>query len=654
MTPYLTHLKIGDRRIGPGEPAYLIAEVGINHNGNPEIARRLIDVAASAGVDAVKFQKRQLSSLYPAETLLDPTREEKEIGLLLPFLQEFELSDAVLTDLAAYSREQGLEFLCTPWDVASLDLLERIGLLAYKVSSPDLTNMPLLERLSQTGKPLILSTGMSKLSEIAATVDFLKSRGVQFALLHCQSTYPAAFKDVNLRFMSRLREFGVPVGYSGHERGISVSTVAVALGACILERHITLDRTMLGPDHAASLEPQGIQKQVRDVRIIEESLGSEHRGLSRGEIMNRLALGKSLVAARSLKPGDTITDDDVKVMGPGHGISPQRVRELVGRVAHREIAAEEQFRASDLTDVPVEELAAAFPLRWGPVVRYRDFAQMTRFNPHLFEFHLTDADLNSTPPQLPESPQELVVHAPEYDHGRLVDLASSDADTVRRSCDLLRRVMEVARTLRGSFTGTPERVRIVVHPGAMSYEPEPAQRDDAVERLCEVLPFLTCEPDVELLVENMPPYPWYFGGQWYHNAFLDVEDMLELATRARVRLCLDLSHAALSCTAGNGDLVEYVRELAPHVSHLHIADASGTDGEGLAIGEGDIDFAALMPLIATMDATLVPEIWLAHRNGGEGFVFALQSLSRFLPENLRSGDARSGDRRSHGDEAPQQ
>ena len=629
MDQCASHIAIGDRRIGPGEPAYIIAEVGLNHNGDPGIARRLIDVAVNAQADAVKFQKRQLSSLYAGETLLDPTQEEKEIGFLLPFLQEFELSDEALSDLSDYCGEREIEFLCTPWDPESVDLLERLNVRAYKVSSPDLTNTPLLEHLCRTGRPLMLSTGMSKLSEIAATVQLLRGRGAEFALLHCQSTYPAPFKDVNLRFMAKLAEFGVPVGYSGHERGIAVSTVAVALGACIVERHITLDRTMPGPDHATSLEPQGIEKQVRDIRVVEEALGSRERGLSRGELLNRLALGKSLVASRDIDTGETIGADMVKVMGPGHGLSPQRIDELVGRSTKRKVAAEEQFRESDLTEASLEELAGSFPLRWGPVVRYRDFAMMSRFEPDLFEFHLTDTDLDAEVPSLPSGPQELVIHAPEYYHGRLLDLAGQDAEAVRRSTEVLGRVVDVAHRLRDSFTGTPERVRIVVHPGGMSYEPMPETRRDSLERLCESVASLLEAPGAEVLLENMPPYPWYFGGQWYHNVFMSTEDILEVVERTGVRICMDISHAALAC-ASDADLVEFVGRVMPHTCHVHMADASGTDGEGLQIGEGEVKFATIMPIIAQSGASVVPEIWLGHRNDGEGFAVALDRLSKFL------------------------
>lgn len=630
MTRIITHLTVGDRLIGPGEPAYIIAEAGINHNGNPELARKLIDVSVASGVDAVKFQKRTLETLYSARTLDDPTHEEKEIGFLLPYLQQAELSEEVMRDLATYCSDCGVEFICSPWDIESVDFLEDLGVRCYKVASADLTNLPLLEHLADTGKPLILSTGMSSLEEIATTVDMLHQRGAQFALLHCQSTYPAPFKDINLRFMERLREFGVPVGYSGHERGIAVSTAAVAMGACIIERHITLDRTMPGPDHAASLEPVGLEKQVRDIRNVEEAMGRPKRVRSRGELLNRMALGKSLVAARPIQAGEVISADMIKVMGPGHGILPQRIGELVGRTSRRDMAQDEQFRETDLSDASLEELAGRFPLRWGPVVRYRDLDRMTRFQPDLFEFHLTDTDLDAAIPDLPSFAQELVIHAPEYYHGRLLNFCGPDRSTVQTSMDVLRRVMDIARELRPKFAGTPERVRIISHPGAMSYEPDPGSRADLVARLCDNLPELLAEPGVEVLMENMPPYPWYFGGQWYHDAFMAAEDWLQLVDATGTRLCFDVSHAALACAAGHGDLLEFTRLMAPHIAHVHIADASGTDGEGLQIGEGEVPFEGIMPILQGLDAGFIPEIWMGHRNDGEGFVIALNRLAKFL------------------------
>ena len=265
-------IKIGSRLIGDDQPTYVIAEIGVNHNGILALALELIDVAVSAGADAVKFQKRNLEALYAKKYLDNANAGEKTLRYLLPILQQVELSDEDYFQIVDYCRNKGITFLASAFDIESADFLASLGVPAFKVASADLTNLPLLDHLVNKGKPLILSTGMSRMEEVEVTVDFLKQRGAEFALLHCNSTYPAAFEDINLRFMFQLRRFDVPVGYSGHERGIAVSTVASALGASIIERHVTLDRTMDGPDHAASLEPQGFKKMVRGIRQVTSAL----------------------------------------------------------------------------------------------------------------------------------------------------------------------------------------------------------------------------------------------------------------------------------------------------------------------------------------------------------------------------------------------
>lgn len=630
MARTISHIRIGDRLVGEGQPTYIIAEIGINHNGNPEIARQLIEVAAEAGADAVKFQKRDLRLLYPREVLEDLTTAEKELQFVIPFIEQAQLSDAVFVNLADYTRSHGLEFLCTPWDEASADFLASLNVAAYKVASPDLTNMFLLDHLAQKGKPLIVSTGMSAWEEIQCTTEFLHEREVDFALLHCQSTYPAAFKDVNLNFMERLRELGVPVGYSGHERGIAISMAAAALGACIIERHITLDRAMTGPDHATSLEPQGLHKQVRDIRVMETARGTTRRSLSRGEILNRHALRKSLAAARDIQAGEVITKDSLQALGPGSGITPQRYEELIGCRIRRDIRQGEQFRESDLRDITPQQMVARFPRRWGPVVRYRDAAQLVQWNPHVLEFHLTDQDLDSTPPHLPQFEQELVVHAPEYYHGQLADLCTEREDVRESSIALVARVCETARDLTTYFPQQPGPVKIVVHPGGMTYDAPVADNTALLGNLARSAAELWQQPGVEILLENHPPLPWYFGGQWYSNVFVRADEIAQFCQSHGGRICFDLSHAQLWCNYAGEDIIHYIRTIKPWIAHLHLADSSGTDGEALQIGEGETDFAAVMAELDDTDAAIIPEIWLGHRHEGEGFLVALQRLAEAL------------------------
>jgi N-acetylneuraminate synthase len=323
------HLRIGDRLIGDGQPCFVIAEAGINHNGDLGMALQLVDLAVEASADAVKFQKRNLGELYPRELLDDPNSAEWAFQYLLPILKQSELSNDDFREIKAYCDKRHIRFMCTPWDEESLAFLEELDLDVYKVASADLVNLPLLEKLTKTGKPLILSTGMASLEEITYTVDFLKKNNAEFALLHCVSTYPAPFENLNLRFIQTLKQFNVPVGYSSHERGIVMPIVALTLGASIIEKHITLDRTLPGPDHAASLEAVGIKKLIRDIRNAEQALGSLEKSLSAMEIMNRQVLRKSLVAAKPIPSGSVVTREMIKVKGPGKGLSPQRIDDLI-------------------------------------------------------------------------------------------------------------------------------------------------------------------------------------------------------------------------------------------------------------------------------------------------------------------------------------
>jgi len=622
-------IKIGDRLIGDGQPTYIIAEIGVNHNGFLDLALKLIDVAVEAGADAVKFQKRNLEKLYPKKYLENANSGEKTLRYLLPILQQVELPEQAYYTIVEHCRKRGITFLSSAFDADSADFLETLGVPAYKVASADLTNLPLLDHLARKGKPLLVSTGMSHMHEVETTVDFLKQRGVQFALLHCNSTYPVSFEDINLRFMNQLRRFEVPVGYSGHERGIAVSTVAAALGATIIERHLTLDRTMDGPDHAASLEPQGFQKMVRDIHQVFSALGTgEEKFISRGEILNREVLGKSLVAARDIQPGETITADMVTVKGPALGISPQNYARLLGKVVKREIEEDEPFLDRDLGLHISLETEHLLPMEVGFTVRFRDCDDMLQYKPRMLEFHFTDQDLDEHYPGDDYSassnmPLKLVVHAPEFWDRTLVDLCCLEEHQRVASRNLLQKTINLTREMAPYFVGTP---KVVIHPGAMSLD-HPI-RDKAalyanLHRSVEELDY----SGVELLLENLPPHPWYFGGQWLTNAFMDANEIRDFLVPSGLKFCYDSSHHKLYCNWAHVDFYEQLSLLLPYIGHLHLSDGAGLDGEGLQIGEGSIDWIRFFRVLGDYRGTMIPEIWRGHQRQGEGFLIAVQRLS---------------------------
>jgi len=619
----MPHIKIGDRLIGDGQPAYIIAEIGVNHNGILALALELIDVAVSAGADAVKFQKRSLNQLYPKKYLENANAGEKTLRYLLPILQQVELPDHNYYKILEHCQKKGITFLCSAFDIESADFLADLGVPAYKVASADLTNLPLLDHLARKGKPLILSTGMSRMDEVETSVDFLNERGVEFALLHCNSTYPTAFEDVNLRFMEKLRRFGVPVGYSGHERGIAVSTVAAAMGASIIERHITLDRTMDGPDHAASLEPQGFKKMVRDIRQVSEALGTgEEKFISRGEILNREVLGKSLVAARKIEPGEVITSEMITVKGPALGLSPQNYPGLVGRVATRPIEEDEPFLDRDLGLEISLDTTRILPMEYGFTVRFRDFEELLVHKPRMLEYHFTDQDLDEVYPGH-DFDFKLVVHAPEFWDRTLVDLCSLDERQRRASIELMQKTINLTRQMAPHFIGKP---KVIVHPGAMSLDHPITDHQALYDHLRSSVEALDFD-GVELLLENLPPHPWYFGGQWLTNAFMDACEIKDFISSMGLNICFDTSHAKLYCNWAHQDFYEQVGILLPYIHHLHLSDGAGLDGEGLQIGEGTIDWVHFFQVIGDYRGTMIPEIWRGHQRQGEGFLIAIQRLS---------------------------
>ena len=341
--------KIGNREISPEHPCYIIAEIGINHNGKLELAKKLIDVAVEAGADAVKFQKRSLKDLYRNDVLKNPNIESQGLEILIDVLNEVELKDSDYDELIKYCKEKTITFLCTPWDKPSVDFLEKFDLDAYKIASADLTNFPLLNYIYKTKKPLIVSTGMSSMDEIEKTVSFLNEKNVEFILLHCNSTYPAPLDTLNLKLIPILdSKFNILIGYSGHESGIIGTLTAANLGAVIIERHITLDKNMEGLDQAASLNPEEFKMLVNYIRESERAKGKPIKKMTRGEILQKEVLAKSIVCISDIDKDEIFSEKNIDVKGPSKGLSPQYFYELLGKKSKRKIKKDEYVQSEDL------------------------------------------------------------------------------------------------------------------------------------------------------------------------------------------------------------------------------------------------------------------------------------------------------------------
>ncbi|PYB77106.1 N-acetylneuraminate synthase family protein [Rhizobium wuzhouense] len=631
-------MRIGDFVIADDQPAFIIAEIGNNHNGSLELAYRMVDEAIGTGADCAKFQMRDMASLYRNEG--NPTDSSEDLGAqyTLDLLSRFQLSSDDMFKVFDYCKQRGIMPLCTPWDRESLERLDRYGMPAFKLASADLTNHDLLEAMARTGRPLICSTGMSNEGEIVDAVRVLRRLNAKYVLLHCNSTYPAPFKDIHLNYIDRLKRIGdCPVGYSGHERGIAVAIAAVAKGARVVEKHFTLDRNMEGNDHRVSLLPDEFKAMVQGIREVEEALGAkETRRVTQGEMMNREVLGKSLVINRDLKRGETIADEMIETRSPGKGLTPYRKRELVGLAARRDFKAGDFFFPSDVDAVAVSARNYRFNRPFGIPVRYHDMGRMAAAsNFDLLEFHLSYKDLDEPLEKYFSGTYDLdlVVHSPELFAGdHIMDLCSPDPAYREHSIRELQRVVDVTRRLAPYFSRA-RRPPIIINAGGFSLDgfiPK-EQHGELYDLIAQSLSQVD-SAGVEIIPQTMPPYPWHFGGQRYHNLLVSADDIKAFCEKHGYRICLDVSHSQLSCSHLGVSFKDFLEEVAGYSAHLHIVDAEGVDGEGLQIGEGSMDFGMVADVLKRKapDASFIPEIWQGHKNEGEGFWVALDRLETWF------------------------
>mgnify|MGYP006141729529 CR=1 FL=1 len=633
-------LTIGAFEISENSPSFIIAEIGNNHNGSFELAKQLVDESVAAGADCVKFQMRSMASMYRQ---IGDSNSDEDLGAeyTLDLLSRFQLANERLFQVFDYCKKKNILPLCTPFDEDSLEALEAYGMEAYKLASADLTNHNLIRKIAETRKPMICSTGMSTEAEIMGAVQLLKNLGASFALLHCNSTYPAPFKDINLNYLPQLKKLGAncEVGYSGHERGYAIPIAAVAKGARIIEKHFTLDRTMEGNDHRVSLLPHEFAEMVTSIREVEQSLGSSDvRKITQGEMMNREFLAKSVIATKDIQEGVIIEESDLDVRSPGKGLAPYRASELIGKPARRSIKTGDFFFSEDLDDIAISPRPYKFRRPFGIPVRYHDFAQiLDKTNYDLLEFHLSYKDLEIDPADYLKSDGydlDFVVHSPELFVGdHIMDLCSDDPEYRKHSMKELQRVIDITRSLKPYFKKSLTDPKIIINAGGASLNGIISihERSGKYEKIASALKELNTV-SVEIIPQTMPPFPWHFGGQRYHNLFMDADDIVDFCIAHKMRICLDISHSKLVCNYEHRSFQEFLEKVAPYTAHIHMVDAIGIDGEGLQIHEGDIDFEMVASVLdkKCMDASFIPETWQGHKNNCQGFWVSLERLEIFF------------------------
>ena len=633
-----TDFVIGDKKIGNEHPVYIIAEVGNNHQGSLDHAKRLIEMAATAGVDSVKFQMRSMETLYGASTKRNVDSMDLGAQYTSDLLSKFQLSDEQLFEAFDFCKAHGVEPMCTPWDLKSLEKLEKYGLAALKIASADFTNHELLSAAAETNIPLICSTGMCEEDEIVNSVALLRNLGAQCVLLHCNSTYPTPFKDIHLNYLQRLKRFGFDVGYSGHERGAFIPLAAVALGASVVEKHITFDKTQEGNDHKVSLLPDELANMVEQIRSLEVSMGNKQsRLISQGELINREVLAKSLFARVDITKGSKITRDVIGVKSPGQGLQPNKLDLLVGRVANRTVQSGDFFYPSDLDNLSDKQINYSFRRPFGVPVRYHDFESLTKdVNLDFVEFHLSYQDLLLQPGNFLKNQPRLsfAVHAPElFANDHILDLCSFDESYRQTSIACLQEVINHCGLISEFFPNQSSMPILVVNAGGWDTDGflSVEAKKKAYLKLKDSLSTIDTS-NVRLAIQTMPPFPWHFGGQSYHNLFVDPKEIADFCNDTGYKICLDLSHSMMACNYYGWDMNAFIETIKDHIIYLHIVDALGSDGEGIQIGEGDVNFSDVSRVLNQFcpEAPFIPEVWQGHKDSGAGFWSALKYLESYF------------------------
>jgi len=615
--------------ISKGE-TYIISEIGINHNGSLKTALELIEASAAAGVDAVKFQKRKLENIYAKSILDNPNSAEWNFDYLIPLLKEFELTHEEYYVIKKKCDDLNLELIITPFDEDSATFAHELGISAFKIASADMTNYSLIRKCASFGIPLIISTGMWNEEDIRKCVSYCDTLEFEYTLLLANSTYPTPYESLNLGFFDTLKSIHSSVGYSGHERGTFIPIAAVAKGATIVEKHITFDRYAEGPDHKASMYPEEFREMVDNIRNLDLAMG-DGKKVNQAETLAKEAFARSAVAVTDLKVGHILSLEDVDYKSPGKGIFQHEIEDFIGRPLKRNIKEGGYIASKDFEEiVPIKEWKIPdFTKRWGVKCRFHDYDEYESVKSPVVEFHCSETDLDVDFTGESKHSQ-LVVHAPEIVGRELVDLCSDDPRIVKNSIDILQKT--ISKTLQMAQRFPSAKPKIVMHLGGMSLKHVLSEKPNElmIEKSIDNFKKLKFNnADVEILPENLPPRPWYLGGQWFQYGFMPAEDMIRFCEHFDLGMTFDICHAGLYCNHSGVDLKDYSKDVLHLVKHVHISDARGIDGEGVGIGEGNIKFEEILDVLRPGDFSWVTEIWSGHLHQGCGTYKSMHQLKKF-------------------------
>ena len=618
---------------------FVIAEIGLNHEGNLNTAKELIEVAKKTRCDAVKFQLRSPNTFRKI-------KGHRDIGseIVDDYIERTFMDFEAYGDLYRFSLEIDMPCLFSTWDMESTEYAKQLNPPAYKVASADLRNIILLDKLIETGKHLILSTGMSSEKEIDQTIEYLMLNNVDFSLLHCHSAYPAPLHHLNLGYIKKLKSKGnFNVGYSSHDVGVEASMLALALGATIFEKHITLDKSGYGNDNSVSLEPDELAHYVDSLKNAAKMISGENskREIGPGEKFNKISLAKSLVSRIKVKKGSKVDINQLEFSPSGEGLPPSELINFKDKALSKDLEPNTLITSSYFFEEELlGELAYLKKLHGGIPVRYRDFNELTKkFNLNFFEIHLSCGDLKFKGFENMYIPASIKIgfHAPDiYEDNLIFDPTSSDSSISAKSLTAFVRALDHITSFM-SATGYSEKVNIVTSFSCFSEACHNESRKREYNSIANLIhQFHEKYPKIKVLPQTLPALAWYLGGQRYVNTFAHPQEVLQFCLDTNLEICLDISHLIMACNFYNLNPKDWIDKLIPYSSHFHLAGASGIDNEGLNISESEIAVSLTNSIINDSmihTKTFIAETWQGHLNNGEGFVKDIRFLNELLSTN---------------------
>ena len=639
-----------------------ISEIGINHNGSFALAKKLINQSKHINCNYVKFQVRDINEIYHPEFLRNPSNSENANQYIYNELKKSNLTKLNYIKLFKYSKKVDLKVMVTPFDTKSLNLCKRKEVDAIKIGSPDFDNIQLISEALKIKKPLFISTGMSEENEINSIKHILNKYNlnkVPINIFHCVSSYPPNDDEINLKYIKvLLKKFPkYRIGYSGHERGFIPSLISIYFGATIIERHLTLNKESDGPDHNSSLTKKEFKELILKSNFILEkmkyrkfgldmflknfnllkgfsSIGKPIKFVSLNSNFNRKILGKSAIYKKNFKKNNIINFQDIRFVSPGKGISGldfyKGKKKLIKDVKKNDYLSNEHFN-SNLRKKFNRKKIKIYNKKWGLIGRLGDYEQFIDDSSDLIEIHLTWRELLN--PKLPNKDykSELVIHAPEYFNDRLIDFTSDNKKIINNSLEMMENLGKLVEKIKNNFYFDEIKgPKVVLHPGGHSEKSIIySSKENKYRNLFKNLKKIKSK-NYNLLLENMPPYPWYYGGKFFQHIFTDTKEIKNFCKEANINICYDTSHAKLSSNLLKVNFKNFTQNILQNIEYLHISDAAKLYQEGLQIGEGEIDFKMFFNLVKNLKVNFVPEVWNGHLDNGRGFKEAMYQIEKIM------------------------